>query len=537
MAVSGVSLVDRLIAHSIGEANLILYEDNDWLVVDKPTGLATHAGKPGELGAVEWLALHAGYEVFVVSRLDRGTSGALLFAKNIKASARAEVIHEAGGAVKTYEFISHVDSRTLSLADTWQRHDSLDGKSATTKFTRLAASHDGQFFHYRAEISRGRRHQIRRHAQLSGVSMLGDDQYGGTDFSRLCLHCCAVQWPDIAGVVSAPAPHSFVALLDQNNNDPQLAACHDRRGRWLQHVTDAFRVVHRDEIPNLPIAIDVYGAWFNAVCFDEDSSADKPGAMLQTVFDEICRHYGCRGGVLRTHRRNPHQRTLVTELVVVGESPPEVFTVTEHGIQYEINLLKTQHTGLFLDQRDTRRRTAICAHKSRVANLFAYTCSFSVVAAHHGAEVVFSLDTAKPCLNTGKTNFLLNNLSDTGQGKFVQEDVRKWLARQRRKADHDPAIWRGYDLIICDPPVFASSKDGGKFSLQQEWAELARSCADLLAPNGVAVFANNHRTGDHKFYRQGLESVFKKVTDLRPPLDFPVQSGRPHYVRTFWCQS
>ncbi len=52
---------------------------------------------------------------------------------------------------------------------------------------------------------------------------------------------------------------------------------------------------------------------------------------------------------------------------------------------------------------------------------------------------------------------------------------------------------------------------------------------------GTAVFANNHRTGDHAFYRRTLEKHFAEVTDLRPPLDFPVFPRRPHHVRTFWC--
>ena len=45
------------------------------------------------------------------------------------------------------------------------------------------------------------------------------------------------------------------------------------------------------------------------------------------------------------------------------------------------NLTRTQHTGLFLDQRDSRRRVVKFAAGARVANLFAFTCSFSVAAA------------------------------------------------------------------------------------------------------------------------------------------------------------
>ncbi|MDX2472224.1 MAG: pseudouridine synthase, partial [Candidatus Krumholzibacteria bacterium] len=131
---------------------MILHHDTDWLVVDKPTGMATHAGQPGELGVVEWLALHVSLDTHVVSRLDRGTSGALLLARNPAAAARAQAIHEAGTATKSYEFLATDDSRKLRLGDTWQRDDTLDGKAAHTKFTRLGPSADGRLFHYRAEI-------------------------------------------------------------------------------------------------------------------------------------------------------------------------------------------------------------------------------------------------------------------------------------------------------------------------------------------------------------------------------------------------
>jgi 23S rRNA (cytosine1962-C5)-methyltransferase len=515
---------------------VIIHQDNDWLAVDKPTGLATHAGKPGELGAVEWLALHLGLATNVISRLDRGTSGVLLLARHPAAAARAEEIHEAGTARKTYEFLAPIDSRRLGLPDTWQRTDELDGKTASTSFTRLGTTADGKLNHYRAELTRGRQHQIRRHAQLSGVPLLGDDQYGGAPFTRLCLHCATVKWPGLAAPLTAARPASFAALLGETPDDPLVAACHDRRGQWLSPVTDTFRAVHREEIADLPAAIDIYGSWFSAVWFDEDATADQQAARLDPVLAQVQARYGCRGGVVRTHRRNPHQRSLVTEVAVVGEAPPEVFWVTEHGLQYEINLLTTQHTGLFLDQRDTRRRLALRARGARLANLFAFTCSFSVAAVHHGAEVAFSVDTAKPCLATGMNNFSRNGLQDSGRGKFIREDVRKWVARQSRKRALDPAGWNGLDLIVCDPPVFASAGDGGQFSLEQEWPLLAAVCAELLAPDGAAIFANNHRTGDHRYYRNALAEVFDSVTDLRPPLDFPIQPGRPHHVRTFWCE-
>ncbi len=425
---------------------MIIYRDNQWLAVDKPAGMATHAGKPGELGAVEWLELHLGLKTHVVSRLDRGTSGVLLLALDVGASARAEKIHESGQAIKVYEFYSGVDSLAGGPGKTWVREEDLDGKPAVTRFQRLEKAPRGDFVRYRAEISHGRRHQIRRHAAASGVPVLGDDEHGTDRYDRLMLRCAEVRWPEIEAPIQATLPASFTALAEGRAS--AFAVCHDRRGSWPQAVTDAWRAVHRDEIPGLPAAVDIYGGWFSATWFDETSSEEKLTKLLLPVLDEVSQVYGCRGGVIRTHRKNPHQRALVTETRVIGKPPPDFFTVTEHDLKYEVSLTRTQHTGLFLDQRDTRRRLAQAAAGKRIANLFAYTCSFSVAAAAAEAEVVFSVDTARPGLNTGKTNFELNGLSETGRGKFIQEDARKWLDRQERRRQKSPKFLNKMQMLI-----------------------------------------------------------------------------------------
>ena len=519
---------------------MILYQDENWLVVDKPVGLATHAGAPGELGVVEWLELHHGLKTYVVSRLDRGTSGVLLLALTPEASGLAQQIHEQGTAFKTYEFLSPAISRDKQ----WTCDQELDGKSSHTEFTRLdeigtTITPRGKvaLTRYQAIIKRGRKHQIRRHAQLGGVPIFGDDQYGAHWTGRLCLHCRSLSWPGIDGTLESSLPPSFKALAgnDQSAAGLGLSLCRDRRLGWLETITDTFRAVHRDEIQGLPAAIDIYGQFFDAVWFDETADPVKAANRLNPVLDEVCRIYDCKGGIVRIHRRNPHQRNLVTETRIFRDTPPDQFTVQEHGLNYQISLTQTQHTGLFLDQRDTRRRLFLAAKGKRLANLFSYTCSFSVAALSGGGEVAFSVDVARPGLNVGKINMELNGLAESGKGKFIQEDVRKWLERQLRRMSENPKQWQPLDLLVCDPPVFASSKKGGKFSVEKEWPRLAEAAARLMPTGGQAVFANNHRTGDHSIYRRELASRFSSVQDLRPPLDFPVFEGRPHHVRIFWC--
>ncbi|MCP4291661.1 MAG: hypothetical protein GY780_07475 [bacterium] len=520
---------------------MFVYRDDNWVVVNKPEGMATHAGQPGELGVVEWLQLHHNLKTHVVSRLDRGTSGVLLLALNPKASAQAQDIHESGTALKTYEFIS----TETSTQQSWSCDQILDNKTARTEFKFLRnlgkiETNSGlkAVSLYEAKIERGRKHQIRRHAAASGTPILGDSRYGTQKFDRLCLHCRSLYWPVISPVIESPTPSSFESIEknDLSFSGLGFALCQDRRLDWLPTICNTFRAVHRDEISGLPAAIDVYGKYFDAIWFDEDSDDTEIDKKLVPVLEKVCLFHGCRGGILRTHRRNPHQRQLVSETRIFGEVPPDFFTVREHGLSYEISLTKTQHTGLFLDQRDTRRRLFLAAENLRLANLFSYTCSFSVAAISAGGEVAFSVDLSKPGLNTGKKNFELNNLTEEGRGKFVQTDVRTWLDRQLRRKEDKPKEWQPLDFVVCDPPVFASSKKGGRFSVEKEWPRLAEASFQLLSENGQALFANNHRNGNHAAYHRELASRFSEVQDLRPPLDFPVAEGRPHHVRIFWCR-
>lgn len=297
----------------------------------------------------------------------------------------------------------------------------------------------------------------------------------------------------------------------------------------LEAVTDAYRLVHRDECG--PFSVDRYGDWLLVTGYDESVPSKQ---LLGKIGSEL-RKLPFRGGIVRTNLRDPHHRKLFKDTVSFGEQAPESFFVTEHGLKYEISLNDSQHPGLFLDQRDSRRRVAEAANGKRVANLFSFTCSFSVAAAAASAEVVFSVDLAGGCLDRGKRNFEANGLAESGRGKFIKEDVRKWLARQLRRKENDPANFPAWDIIVCDPPVFAAApKKGEAFSVEKEWSFLAENIRAILAPGGKALFANNHRNGDDSFYFSILQQQFDAVTPLAMPVDFP-NFGIPH-VRTYWCE-
>ncbi|MBU0943914.1 MAG: class I SAM-dependent methyltransferase [Proteobacteria bacterium] len=507
---------------------VVLYRDEKWLVVNKPSGLSTHRAHEGDLGVVEWLHLYHDLPVHICSRLDKGTSGVLVFALTAEAAAEAQAIHEEDKSEKTYFFIANKSSHT-----SWICSQPLENKPCETHFNKVR---EGTVYAlYQAVIHRGRTHQIRRHAAASHIPLLGDEEYGGPIFPRLCLHCGTVNWPGIEHSLEAGLPEWFAACLDGPSEEVTAQALAEKRWPFLSSVTNCCRLIHRGEY-GTDIAIDKYGDWLCVTGFDESLSAAQLLDGLRTLLATLSRLCCCRGGVIKTNRRDPHKNKLFADLAAWGEPVPESFVVQENGLHFRVSLNPHQHVGLFLDQRDSRSRICRAAKGKRVANLFAFTCSFSVCSLAAGAEVVFSVDLAAGCLNRGKENIAINQLPDLENGKFVKEDVRKWLARQLRKKHNKPESYIHFDLVVCDPPVFASAGRGNYFHVEKEWPTLAHDVYEILGEGGKALFANNHQNGPERFYYNTLTKLFPQVTRFNSPLDFPQMPGRQAHVHIYWCQ-
>lgn len=179
----------------------ILYEDEDVIVLNKPAGTVSH---PSHGHYRDSLAnyLAAYYEASsgksgklrTVGRLDKDTSGTILFAKNAPAASRLFRQKEAGLFRKTYLAIADnppeeneknkwniIDSPIGPVPGTLMKQQIIappDGKSALTRFI-CCEGHDGISV-IQAEIDTGRTHQIRVHLASVGHPLIGDKMYGGT---------------------------------------------------------------------------------------------------------------------------------------------------------------------------------------------------------------------------------------------------------------------------------------------------------------------------------------------------------------------
>jgi 23S rRNA (cytosine1962-C5)-methyltransferase len=175
---------------------------------------------------------------------------------------------------------------------------------------------------------------------------------------------------------------------------------------------------------------------------------------------------------------------------VLAGAVPEPHVVHEDGARYRVNLLRGQNHGLFLDMAEGRRWVRANANQARVLNLFAYTCSFSVVALLGGAKSVVNIDMAHPALATGQHNHQLNGISSGA--KFLGHDLFSSWGKVSRSGP--------YDLVIADPPSYQK----GSFVATKDWPRLLRRLPDLLRPDGRALLCLNAPELPESFLRDLL---------------------------------
>ena len=136
--------------------------------------------------------------------------------------------------------------------------------------------------------------------------------------------------------------------------------------------------------------------------------------------------------------------------VVWGEKPDEELVVLENGIKFYVNVKQGQKTGLYLDHRDNRLIMQKYCSQQKVLNCFSYTGAFSLYAALGGAKQTVSLDLSRQANDWAAKNFSLNGLNSK-EHKFITGDVFEYLRILFKQNQQ-------YDLIILDPPPYATSK-------------------------------------------------------------------------------
>jgi 23S rRNA pseudouridine955/2504/2580 synthase len=213
----------------------VLFEDRDIVVLNKPAGLAVHAGSGLGFGLIELLRMHPRYtSVELVHRLDRETSGCLMLARNREILRRLQHLLQTHAIEKSYLALLRgrlpakplvVDSAlSKNRLRGGERMVALDeeGKAARTTVRLLEAFKEASLAS--VQIETGRTHQIRVHCASVNHPLAGDDKYGDREFNRrmkqsglkrVFLHAAELRFTlDTTHVIEAPLPEDLKSVLE-----------------------------------------------------------------------------------------------------------------------------------------------------------------------------------------------------------------------------------------------------------------------------------------------------------------------------------
>jgi 23S rRNA (cytosine1962-C5)-methyltransferase len=524
----------------------VIFEDEHLLAVSKPAGCNTHAPSPfaGE-GIYDWLKHREPRwsSLAIIHRLDKETSGVLVFGKTPLANKSLTEQFTARRVHKKYLLLTDklVPAREFtaktSLVRVGEKYASRSGgEMAETKFTPIVdakfAVKSAGLKMVTAEPLTGRTHQIRVHAAENGFPILGDILYGGTASSRVFLHASEIAFTHPA----TNAPVKFFAPINFDV-EPRLAL---RNAVIESDATNAFRLIHG--------ASDGWPGWFVEKLGDyllsQSESPLNPKRQQELLWH--ARTFSSRGAYHKILSRQV-RRSTPTEAspqLVFGEAAPERFEILENGVRYEMSFNEGYSVGLFLDQRDNRRRfltghiaadfPQLSTINYQLLNCFSYTCGFSVCAAKGGVRTT-SLDLSKKYLEWGKRNFALNGL-DPAAHDFIYGDTFDWLRRLAKKG-------RAFDAVVLDPPTFSQSKEHGTFRAEKDYGKLVTAALPLVKPGGILFASTNAADWPPEKFLADVDAAVhgakRKILQrhyVPQPPDFPISRAEPAYLKTVWLK-
>ena len=282
---------------------------------------------------------------------------------------------------------------------------------------------------------------------------------------------------------------------------------------------NCFRLVHGegDFLPGL--VIDIYGdtavvqAHSPGMHFERlkiaDALTQMPDARIRNVY-------------YKSETTLPYKAQLDPQNdYLIGHFDGNI--ATENGLRFNIDWLRGQKTGFFVDQRENRALLEKYACGRNVLNMFCYTGGFSVYAMRGGALKVDSVDSSAKAAALTDANIELNFPGDPRHATHAV-DAFKFLAEMPKDA---------YDLIILDPPAFAKHRSALKNGLIG-YRKLNSKAFEKIKSGGVLFTFSCSQVVTREMFRLAVFTAAaqsgRKVRilhQLTQPADHPVDISHP----------
>lgn len=178
-------------------------------------------------------------------------------------------------------------------------------------------------------------------------------------------------------------------------------------------------------------------------------------------------------------------------MALLGSAPDAPVPVPMNGATYMADLTGGQKTGLFYDQRPNHAFAASAARGARVLDVFSHVGGFSLAALAGGATSALAVDGSAPALALATQGAAASGFE--GAFSTRQGDAFDMLAALREEG-------ATFDLVICDPPAFAPSRQALDAGLRA-YERVARLAAQLVAENGILGLCSCSHAADLAQFR------------------------------------
>jgi 23S rRNA (cytosine1962-C5)-methyltransferase len=206
---------------------------------------------------------------------------------------------------------------------------------------------------------------------------------------------------------------------------------------------------------------------------------------------------------------------------LIGSNTKE-YKAIENGLEFQVDWLKGQKTGFFIDQRENRSLLEHYSNGKSVLNMFCYTGGFSVYAMRGGATEVHSVDSSAKAIELTNKNVELNFPNDSRHAAFV-EDAFKYLNANEQK----------YDIIVLDPPAFAKHREALRNALKG-YKRLNAKGLEKIKPGGILFTFSCSQIVTKEQFRLAVFSAAAEtgrnvriLHQLSQPADHPINIYHP----------
>ena len=275
------------------------------------------------------------------------------------------------------------------------------------------------------------------------------------------------------------------------------AAINQRLHFYYSEDTTAFRIFNGEGDGFGGLTIDYFDGYYLIQWYSEGAYSFHEEVM------EALRELTDFKGVYQKKRFAQEGKYVEADDFVEGTRPSFPLLVKENGVKFAIYLNDGAMVGVFLDQREVRKKIRDAySEGKRVLNTFSYTGAFSVFAALGGAIETTSVDLANRSLSKTIEQFSINDIDYEAQNIIV-EDVFKYFKYAIKKE-------LSFDLVILDPPSFARSKKH-TFSAAKDYKNLLKEAIAITEKGGTIVASTNCSTFNMKKFKGFIETAFKET--------------------------